>query len=142
VKGLHETAVQLGNLVTWTAAVEIVGLVKLLEDDQYFTVFAPTDQAFFKLPRRIVKELLSDVARLETVLRYHIVTGKIPTSEIPQVIQLRTLLGDDLLVNAKQGLRINQARLVRPNIQCRNGLIHTIDEVLLLRKRTKLRLPV
>ena len=135
MKGLHETAVRFGNLVTWMAAVDLLVLAEPSGQSDQYTSPVLCRPIRLSSNRRAApwQSLPSDIAKLETMLRYHVVVGKIPTGEMTQLACLRTLLGDELIVNAKKGLRINQAKLVSPNIHCRNGLIHTIDDVLLLR---------
>jgi uncharacterized surface protein with fasciclin (FAS1) repeats len=137
VTSLYETASELGNLVTWMAAVDIAGLAELLNGEHCFTIFAPTDQAFTKLPRGSVDELLGDRKSLIANLCYHIIPGQLRTEAIPARAILRTVFGDELIADNTDGLRVNQARVLRPNIECRNGLIHTIDEVS-LRQRIEL----
>ena len=136
---VYHTAAGLGALATWVAAVEVAGLVDLLKGDDYIMVFAPTDEAFSKLPRHWVEELLGDVEKFAANICYHIAPGRIMAGEMTRLNSLRTMSKDDLLVDASRGLQINRARIIEPNIECRNGIIHVIDSVLTLKQRSKVR---
>jgi uncharacterized surface protein with fasciclin (FAS1) repeats len=139
VQSVYHTAAGLGELTTWVAAVEVGGLVDLLKGDDYITVFAPTDEAFSKLSRHWVEELLGDAGKFTANICYHIAPGRITMGEMTRLNSLRTMLKDDLLIDASRGLQINRARIVEPNIECRNGVIHVIDSVLTLKQRSKVR---
>lgn len=137
MKSVYYTATELGILTTWVAAVEVLGLVDLLKGDDYITVFAPTDEAFSKMPRHLVEELLGDAEKFTANICYHIAPGRITVGEMTRLNSLRTMLKDDLLIDASRGLQINRARVIEPNIECRNGIIHVIDSVLTLKRRSK-----
>ena len=132
-------AAELGALATWVAAAEIVGLVDLLKGDDYITVFAPNDEAFSKMSRNYVEEMLDDFDRFAANIRYHIAPGRISSGELGRISFLRTMLKEDLLIDARRGLQVNNARIVEPDIRCRNGVIHIIDSVLTIRKHSKVR---
>jgi uncharacterized surface protein with fasciclin (FAS1) repeats len=139
VKSVYQIAAGLDTLATWVAAVEVVGLVDLLKGDDYITVFAPNDEAFSRMSRNRVEEFLGDFENLAANIRYHIAPGRIRTSELGRIDSLRTVLKDDLLIDARRGLQVNNARIVEPDIECRNGFIHIIDSVLTIRKHGKVR---
>ena len=139
VKSVYQIAAGLGGLATWVAAVEVVGLVDLLKGDDYITVFAPNDEAFSKMSRYSVEELLGDLEKFAANIRHHIAPGRITASELGRIDSLRTMLKDDLLIDARRGLQVNNARIVEPDIECRNGVIHIIDSVLMIRKHSKVR---
>jgi len=139
VKSVYHTAAGFGALATWVAAIEVVGLVDLLKGDDYITVFAPTDEAFSKMPRHWVEELLGDAQKFTANICYHIAPGRITVSEMARLNSLRTMLKDDLLIDTSRGLQINRARVIEPNIECHNGIIHVIDSVLTLKQRSKVR---
>jgi len=139
VKSVYQIATGLGALATWVAAVEAVGLVDLLKGDDYITVFAPNDEAFSKMSRNCVEELAGDLEKFAANVRYHIAPGRVTSSELWQIDSLRTMLKDDLLIDARRGLQVNNARIVEPDIECRNGVIHIIDSVLTIRKHSKVR---
>src|SRR5262245_15485698 len=129
----------MGALTTWVTAVEVTGLVDLLQGDDYITVFAPDNEAFSKMPRDCVEELLSDFENFAANISYHIVPGRIMAGELTRINSLRTMLKSDLLVDASRGLQVNNARVVAPDIECHNGVIHIIDSVLILKKHNKVR---
>lgn len=129
----------MGSLTTWVAAIEVVGLVDLLKGDDYITVFAPNEEAFSKMPGACVEELLGDFEGFAANIRRHIAPGRITADELSRITSLRTMLRDDLLVDTRRGLQINNARIVEPDIECRNGVIHIIDSVLIIRKHSKVR---
>src|SRR5262245_949706 len=129
--------VGLKELKTWMAALEVAGLLELLERNKHYTIFAPTDHAFTKLERETLEELLQNTAYMAATIYYHIVEGKIVTTKLPQRAYLRTLLGDELVVDFGRSLDINHASILQPNIECSNGVIHTIDEVLVANKRAQ-----
>jgi uncharacterized surface protein with fasciclin (FAS1) repeats len=139
VKSVYQIAAGLGALETWVAAVEAVGLVDLLKGDDYITVFAPNDEAFSKMSRNCVEELADDFEKFAANIRYHIAPGRVTSSELWQIDSLRTMLKEDLLIDARRGLQVNNARIVQPDIECRNGVIHVIDSVLMIRKHSKVR---
>ncbi|HEY7182656.1 MAG TPA: fasciclin domain-containing protein [Blastocatellia bacterium] len=139
MKSVYQIAASLGALATWVAAVEVVGLVDLLKGDDYITVFAPNDEAFSKMSRNSVEEMLDDFDKFAANIRYHIAPGRVTSGELGQITSLRTMLKDDLLIDARRGLHVNNARIVEPDIDCRNGVIHIIDSVLTIRKHSKVR---
>ncbi|HEV2669166.1 MAG TPA: fasciclin domain-containing protein [Blastocatellia bacterium] len=139
MKSVYQIAAGLGALATWVTAVELVGLVDLLKGDDYITVFAPNDEAFSKMSRNCVEELTGDLEKFAANIRYHIAPGRVTSSELGRIYSLRTMLKDDLLIDARRGLQVNSARIVEPDIECRNGVIHIIDSVLMVRKHSKVR---
>jgi uncharacterized surface protein with fasciclin (FAS1) repeats len=139
VKSVYQMATGLDALATWVAAVEVVGLVDLLKGDDYITVFAPNDEAFSKMSRNCVEEMLDDFDRFAANIRYHIAPGRVSSGELGRIGSLRTMLKDDLLIDARRGLQVNSALIVEPDIECRNGVIHIIDSVLMVRKHSKVR---
>src|SRR5262245_11216344 len=116
------------------AAIEVAGLGELLAGNKHYTIFAPTDHAFTTLERNTIEDLLQNTANLTATVCYHIVEGKITTGELPHRAFLRTLFGDELIVDIEGGFSINHASIVQPNIECRNGIIHTIDKVLVVNR--------
>ena len=139
MKSVYQIAAESRALATWIAAVEVVSLVDLLKGDDYITVFAPNDEAFSKMSRNSVEELLGDFEKFAANVRYHIAPGRITANELRRIDSLRTMLKDDLLIDARRGLQVNNARIVEPDIGCRNGVIHIIDSVLMIRKHSKVR---
>ena len=126
-----ETAVNAGNFKTLVAAVQAAGLVETLNGTGPFTVFAPTDEAFAKLPEGTVEGLLADKEKLTKILTYHVVSGKVMASDVSGMTEAPSLEGGMLKVDTTNGVMINEAHVVTPDIECSNGVIHVIDTVLL-----------
>ena len=129
-----DTAVSAGQFTTLVAAVEAADLVATLKGPGPFTVFAPTDAAFAKLPAGTVEELLKpeNKAKLTEILTYHVVPGKIMSSDIAgQSTSVATVQGESLEVDARSGVMVNNATVIGADIVASNGVIHVIDTVLL-----------
>ena len=126
-----DTAVQAGSFTTLVKAVQAAGLVETLKSEGPFTVFAPTDAAFAKLPEGTVAALLNDLPKLRAVLKYHVVAGKVTAADVVQLKSAKTVLGQSVMVNASDGVKVNSANVVKTDILCSNGVIHVIDTVLL-----------
>lgn len=126
-----ETAVNAGNFKTLVAAVQAAGLVDTLNGTGPFTVFAPTDEAFAKLPEGTVEGLLGDKEKLTKILTYHVVSGKVMAADVSGMTEAPSLEGGMLKVDASNGVMINNAHVVTADIECSNGVIHVIDTVLL-----------
>lgn len=126
-----ETAVNAGNFKTLVAAVQAAGLVDTLNGTGPFTVFAPTDEAFAKLPEGTVESLLEDKEKLTKILTYHVVSGKVMAADVSTMTEAPSLEGGMLKVDTSNGVMINNAHVVTPDIDCSNGVIHVIDTVLL-----------
>jgi uncharacterized surface protein with fasciclin (FAS1) repeats len=134
-RDIFDTAVAAGAFKTLVAAVEAAGLVETLQGPGPFTVLAPSDQAFAKLPTRSVRALLEDKEALAKVLRYHVLPGKVPYYKAASMRWAETAQGQSLLVRLKdQTLRFDGARVVAADIPASNGIIHVIDTVLMPRK--------
>lgn len=131
-----DTAVAAGNFKTLVAAVTAAKLVDTLKSKGPFTVFAPTDEAFAKLPKGTVEGLLKDIPKLTAILKYHVVEGAVPAADVVQHKNITTLQGQDLKVDAvkwhlHKNVKINDADIVKADITTDNGVIHVIDKVLL-----------
>jgi transforming growth factor-beta-induced protein len=129
-----DTAVAAGSFKTLVAAAQAAGLVETLKGDGPFTVFAPSDDAFARLPEGTVESLLKEENReqLRAVLLYHVVPGRMPASEVVKARELKTAQGSSLAVKVDQGtVHIDGAKVVTADIQTRNGIIHVIDAVVL-----------
>jgi uncharacterized surface protein with fasciclin (FAS1) repeats len=131
-----DTAVAAGNFKTLVAAVTAAKLVETLKSQGPFTVFAPTDEAFAKLPKGTVEGLLKDIPKLTAILKYHVVEGAVPAADVVQHKNITTLQGQDLKVDAAKwhlhkNVKINDADIVKADITTDNGVIHVIDKVLL-----------
>ncbi|MEH1909587.1 MAG: fasciclin domain-containing protein [Nostoc sp.] len=125
-----DTAINAGSFNTLVTAITTAGLDTALKGDGPFTVFAPTDEAFSKLPSGAVEELLQDVIKLRKVLEYHVVSGKINATDLVQLQKLTTTEGNDIKVNAENNVKVNDAYIVTSDVEADNGVIHVIDNVL------------
>src|SRR3954463_12196421 len=129
-----ETAVAAGQFKTLVAAVQAAGLVDTLKGAGAFTVFAPTDDAFAKLPAGTVENLLKpeNKDRLVSILTYHIVPGDVTAAKVMKMTETKTVQGQELKIMTMDGkVVINNANVVKPDIKCSNGVIHVIDSVLM-----------
>lgn len=127
-----DTAVSAGSFNTLVAAVQAAGLVDTLKSPGPFTVFAPTDEAFAKLPAGTVDSLLQDIPQLTKILTYHVVSGKVLSSDVVNLDKATTVEGSDVKIDASNGgVKINDSTVVTPDVEADNGVIHVIDSVLL-----------
>lgn len=133
-KDVVDTAVAAGDFTTLVAAVKAAGLVETLKGDGPFTVFAPTDAAFAKLPAGTVETLLKpeNKAKLAAILTYHVVPGKVMAADVVKVTEAKTVNGKSVSVKVDGGtVMIDGAKVVKTDILCENGVIHVIDAVIL-----------
>ena len=132
-----DTAVGAGDFETLATALTAAGLVDTLKGPGPFTVFAPTDDAFKKLPPGTVESLLKDEAKLKEILTYHVVQGNIPSSEVGGLSKVETVSGKsaEILVGNKgqadQYVKVGDAKIQTPDIFCDNGVIHIVDSVMM-----------
>lgn len=129
-----DTAVSAGQFKTLVAAVQAAGLVDTLKGAGPFTVFAPTDEAFAKLPAGTVESLLKpeNKAKLAAILTYHVIPGKVMAADIAgKKLSVATVQGGKINVDAMKGVMINDANVVSADIAASNGVIHVIDKVIL-----------
>jgi len=130
-KDLVDTAVAAGDFQTLAAALDAAGLIETLKGKGPFTVFAPTDEAFAKLPAGTVEGLLADKEKLTKILTYHVVPGRVTAAEVAGISSAKTVQGASLSIDASSGVRVNDARVVQADVMASNGVIHVIDTVLL-----------
>ncbi|MFE1744772.1 fasciclin domain-containing protein [Coleofasciculus sp. H7-2] len=127
-----DTAVQAGSFNTLVAAVKAAGLVDTLQGPGPFTVFAPTDEAFAKLPEGTVDSLLKDLPKLKQILTYHVVSGKVMAADVVKLKSATTVQGSDVKIDASNGgVKVNNATVSTADVAADNGVIHIIDTVLL-----------
>ncbi len=126
-----DTAVGAGSFKTLATALKAAGLVETLKGKGPFTVFAPTDEAFAKLPPGTVEALLQDKDKLTAVLTYHVVAGNVKAADVVNLKSAKTVQGQSVAIDATDGVKINDAKVVKADIDCSNGVIHVIDTVLL-----------
>lgn len=125
-----DTAVKAGNFKTLVAAVQAAGLVDTLKGPGPFTVFAPTDDAFAKIPKVTLDGLLADKAALTKVLTYHVVPGKVMAADV-KAGKVKTVEGRDLTVSTSMGVMVDQSKVIATDVAASNGVIHAIDTVLM-----------
>lgn len=131
-KDIVDTAVGAGSFKTLVTAVKEAGLVETLKGKGPFTVFAPTDEAFAKLPEGTLEKLLADKAALAKVLTYHVVPGKVMAADVVKITEAKTVQGQTIAVSAKDGVKLNgSSNVIKTDIECANGVIHVIDTVIL-----------
>jgi uncharacterized surface protein with fasciclin (FAS1) repeats len=129
-----ETAVAAGSFTTLARALEAADLVGTLKGAGPFTVFAPTDEAFAKLPAGTVEELLKpeNKAKLQRILTYHVVAGRVPASDVVTMQSAKAVSGDAISIKAENGaVMVDNARVVKTDVAASNGVIHVIDAVML-----------
>jgi uncharacterized surface protein with fasciclin (FAS1) repeats len=130
-----DTAVAAGNFKTLVTAVKAAELVDTLKSNGPFTVFAPTDDAFAKLPKGTVEGLLKDIPKLKAVLTYHVVAGKVMAADVVKLKTAKTVQGQDVKIDASKwhlhkNVKINDANVIKTDIATDNGVIHVIDKVI------------
>lgn len=138
---IAEVAKNAGTFQTLLKAVEAAGLSQALESEGPFTVFAPDDNAFKKVPQSTLEGLLKDTAKLKEILLYHVIPGKIISSQALQLTQggkvqeVKTLQGQNIKLSQRgfltKSLYVNDAKVVKPDIEASNGVIHVIDRVIM-----------
>jgi uncharacterized surface protein with fasciclin (FAS1) repeats len=126
-----DTAVKAGSFTTLVAAVKAAGLVETLKGTGPFTVFAPTDEAFAKLPKGTVDALLKDIPKLKQILTYHVVAGKVMAADVVKLKSAKTVEGSEVKIDASSGVKINNSTVTTPDVAADNGVIHIIDTVLM-----------
>ena len=131
-KDIVETAVDAGSFTTLAAALEAAGLVEVLQGEGPFTVFAPTDAAFAKLPEGTVEALLADKEMLTKILTYHVVAGTVTSDQVVNLSEAKTVAGIMAPIEVKMGsVYVGGAKVITPDVKASNGVIHIIDTVML-----------
>ncbi len=129
-KDIVDTAVAAGKFNTLATALKAAGLVDTLKGPGPFTVFAPTDEAFAKIPKADLDALLKDKAKLTAVLTYHVVPGKVMAKDV-KAGKVKTVQGGELTLGTTGGVTVDAAKVVQADIAASNGVIHVIDSVVL-----------
>ncbi|MFN0122370.1 MAG: fasciclin domain-containing protein [Blastocatellia bacterium] len=133
-KDIVDTAVAAGSFKTLATALQAAGLVETLKGKGPFTVFAPTDEAFAKLPAGTVEALLNDKEKLTKILLYHVVSGKVMATDVVRLRTAKTVQGSSVKIKTRGGkVMIDNANVVKADIATSNGVIHVIDSVILPR---------
>ena len=129
-KDIVDTAVGAGSFKTLATALGAAGLVDTLKGKGPFTVFAPTDEAFAKIPKADLDALLKDKAKLTAVLTYHVVAGKVMAADV-KAGKVKTVQGSELTVSTSMGVSVDNAKVIKTDIVADNGVIHVIDTVIM-----------
>lgn len=129
-KDIVDTAVAAGSFKTLATALQAAGLVNTLKGPGPFTVFAPTDEAFAKIPKADLDALLKDKAKLTAVLTYHVVPGKVLAKDV-KAGKVKTVQGSELTIGTMGGVTVDAAKVTKTDILADNGVIHVIDSVVL-----------
>jgi transforming growth factor-beta-induced protein len=133
-KDIVDTAIAAGSFNTLAKALTAAGLVETLKGKGPFTVFAPTDDAFAKLPAGTLEDLLKpeNKEKLKSILTYHVVSGKVKAAAVTKLKKVKTVNGQDLKITVKDGtVMVDEAKVAKTDIMCSNGVIHIIDAVLM-----------
>ncbi|MDX2089131.1 MAG: fasciclin domain-containing protein [Kofleriaceae bacterium] len=131
-KDIIDTALSDPQFSTLVEAIKTAGLVDTLKGKGPFTVFAPTNEAFAKIPPEQLKALLADKKKLTAVLTYHVVPGKVMAADVMKMKTVKTAEGSTAKVEAgKDGVRVDGAKVIAPDVQASNGVIHVIDTVMM-----------
>jgi uncharacterized surface protein with fasciclin (FAS1) repeats len=125
-----DTAVAAGSFKTLATALQAAGLIDTLKGPGPFTVFAPTDDAFAKVPKADLEALLKDKAKLTAVLTYHVVAGKVMAKDV-KAGKVKSVQGSDITVSTGSGVMVDGAKVVKADIVADNGVIHVIDSVII-----------
>ena len=128
-----ETALAANNFSTLATALGAAGLIETLKSEGPFTVFAPTDAAFAKVPQQTLDDLLQpeNKNKLAAILTYHVVPGKVSSNEVIEMNSATTLQGQELKISKQDGVKINEAKVIVSDVEATNGVIHIIDSVLM-----------
>ncbi len=131
-----DTAIAAGSFNTLVTAIKAADLVETLKSAGPFTVFAPTDDAFAKLPKGTVEGLLADIPKLKSVLTYHVVAGRVTAADVANLKRAKTVQGQDVKIDAvkwhlHRNVKVNDAEIVKADILADNGVIHVINRVLM-----------
>jgi uncharacterized surface protein with fasciclin (FAS1) repeats len=129
-KDIVDTAVGAGNFKTLAAALTAAGLVDTLKGKGPFTVFAPTDEAFAKIPKADLDALLKDKAKLTSILTYHVVAGKVMAADV-KAGKVKTVQGSEITISTTSGVKVDNANVIKTDITADNGVIHVIDSVVM-----------
>lgn len=130
-KDIVDTAVSAGSFTTLVAALQEAELVETLKGEGPFTVFAPNDAAFAKIPSDQLDALLADKAKLTAVLTYHVVPGRVMAADVAGLTSAKTVQGGEIRIDTSYGVKVDDAKVIKTDITASNGVIHVIDTVLM-----------
>lgn len=131
-QNIVEVAANAGSFKTLTTALKAAGLEDTLKGEGPFTVFAPTDEAFAKLPPGTLEALLKDVPKLKSILLYHVVAGRVTSEDVVKLSGAKSVEGSEILIKSgPSGVMVDEARVIKADVEASNGIIHVIDTVML-----------
>ena len=130
-KDIVDTAVAAGSFNTLAKALTEAGLVDTLKGDGPFTVFAPTDEAFAKIPAETLNTILADKEKLTAILTYHVVSGKVLAEDVVKLNSAKTVQGNEVSISTNDGVKVDDANVVKTDVLASNGVIHVIDTVII-----------
>jgi uncharacterized surface protein with fasciclin (FAS1) repeats len=128
---LLETASNAGNFKTLVQAIEAAELAEILKSPGPYTVFAPTDEAFAKLPEGTLESLIDDIPKLKRILGYHVAFGDVRAEDLMEIDEAETFEGSVVAIDSSDGIKVNDANVVKSDVFADNGVIHVIDAVLI-----------
>lgn len=131
MSNILEVVKEEGSFSTLLRAIEVAGLVDTFSTGGPFTIFAPTDEAFSDFPTETLNALLEDPEKLKRILLYHTIKGKVMITDLLSKKKIKTLNGQKIKIDTSKGVMVNKAKLIKPNIEADNGIIHAIDKVIL-----------
>lgn len=131
MKNIFETVVSTPELSTLVTAIKAADLTDTLTGTGPFTLFAPTNGAFGKIPKATLDGVLEDKAKLTSILTYHVVAGKVMAKDVASMSEAATVEGSKVKISTKDGVMINNAKVTTADLECSNGVIHVIDTVLM-----------
>lgn len=130
-KDIVDTAIEAKSFTTLLTAVKEAGLVDALKGDGPFTLFAPTDEAFAKIPESKLQALLKNKEQLTSVLTYHVIPASVSAGEVVNLTSAKTLQGQSISIDTSNGVKVDNANVIKTDIVASNGVIHVIDSVIM-----------
>lgn len=131
MQDIIDTAISSGSFDTLIKALKAADMIEVLQASGPFTIFAPTDSAFQQIPKAVLDAVMEDKEQLQSILKNHVVSGKLFADDVMNVAELETISGHTLTVDTTDGCTINGAAVCHADVQCSNGVIHVIDSVLI-----------
>ena len=132
MSNIIETAIEANSFKVLVTAVKATGLEETLTGPGPFTVFAPNDEAFAKLPQAVIEEMFKDIPKLKELLTYHMVENRLLVADVMKRASVQTLQGQRVGIATNNGIKVNHAKVIQTDIVCDNGIIHVLDAVLTL----------
>ena len=130
-KDIIDTAIEAGSFNTLATALTKAGLIETLKGEGPFTVFAPTDDAFAKIPADQLNAILADKEKLTAILTYHVVPGKVLAADVVKLSSAKTVQGSKVSISTQGGVKVDNANVLKTDIKASNGVIHVIDTVII-----------